>query len=343
MKLFTKEDPLDAARDSLVKLTDRLAVAAESVKERLKTARRLAVDGADDKALDVAEAAVRAARDRVDTLTVAVREVEKSIADLEAEKVRQEDEKIRAATVVELEAIERDLTKAADDFTYTAKQLSEIAGKISPFITDATGLAIFAASAASEIPPNVVMLKSLLKSHASGVISGHGRATLPQPASIPQPVQPPAPKVEVVSIKNVAFHDGNVIRTVHPGHKLALIPAVATQALEIGACVEPTDPRAKHHELQRKPTVPELTNCIPLDSHAAAAIAAADPRGNVVSPIRRSAPPGIVDAAMPLPQRVASRAALPPGFEPLDRGPAYTVRVPAGNPTPGQKGGEDEK
>jgi hypothetical protein len=335
---FLTKDPLDAARDSLVKLTDRLAVAAESVKERLKTARRLAVDGADDKALDVAEAAVRAARDRVDTLTIAIREVENTISVLEAEQAAAADQKVRAATVVELEAIERDLTKTADEFTHAAKKLSEIAGKISPFIVDATGLAIFAASAGGEVPPNVTMLKSLLRIHASAVISGHGRATLPQPAPTPQPVQPPAPKVEVVSIKNVAFHDGNVIRTAHPGHKLALIPAVATQALEIGACVEPTDPRAAFHAGQKKLTVPNIENCVALDSRAA--IAAAEPRG-VVEPIRRSAPPGIADASRPL-QQAASRALpLPPGFEPLDRGPAYTVRVPAGNPAPGQENDDE--
>ena len=42
---------------------------------------------------------MRAARDRVDTLTAAIREVEKTIADLEAENVRLADEKQQAATV----------------------------------------------------------------------------------------------------------------------------------------------------------------------------------------------------------------------------------------------------
>jgi len=47
VKLFTK-DPLDAARESLVKLTERLATAGSVVIEKKESTKRLAVDGADD-------------------------------------------------------------------------------------------------------------------------------------------------------------------------------------------------------------------------------------------------------------------------------------------------------
>jgi hypothetical protein len=193
VKLFTK-DPLDAARDSLVKLTERLAIAESVVIEKKESTKRLAVDGADDAALDKAEAAVRVARDRVETLTVAIREVETIISVLEAEQAAAADQKVRAATVVELEAIERDLTKAANDFVSAASRLSAVATKMGTFMADAVGLSIFAASAGSEVPPNVVMLKTLLKGHVSAVLSGHGRATLPQPAAqAALPAPPPAP------------------------------------------------------------------------------------------------------------------------------------------------------
>jgi hypothetical protein len=330
VKLFTK-DPLDAARDSLVKLTERLAVAESVVIEKKESTKRLAVDGADDKALDVAEAAVRAARDRVDTLTVVIREVENNISVLVAERAAAADQKVRAATVVELEAIERDLTKAADDTVSSAKRLSDVATKMGTFMADAVGLSIFAGSVASEIPPNVVMLKSLLKSHVSGVISGHCRATLPQPAPAPSLAPPPPTLVTVVAVKNVAWSADGIIKTSHPGHKISLLPAVAAHALKIGACVEPQDPRAAFHAGQKKLTVPNIENCVGLD---------AEPRG-IVEPIRRSAPPGIADASRPL-QQAASRALpLPPGFEPLDRGPPFTVQVPAGNPTPGQENDDE--
>ena len=341
MKLFTK-DPLDAARDSKTKLAERLAAAETAVIEKKATTKRLAVEGADDSVLDKAEAACRAAQDRVSTLTVAILEVENNIADLVAEKFKQEDEKIRAATVLELEVIERDFTRAADDTVSSAKRLSEVATRMATFIPDAAGLSIFAASVASETPANVVMLKTLLRGHVSTVLSGHGRATIPQPAAPAVILAHPAPKelVQVVSIKNVAFHDGNVVRTAHAGYTLSLSPAVAAAALKSGACVEPQDPRAKHHEIQRKPTTPLIENCVALDSHAAAAIAAAVSRGSVV-PIMRSPPPGLADASRPL-QQAASRALpLPPGFEPLDRGPAYVVRVPAGNPAPGQENDDE--
>jgi hypothetical protein len=340
MKLFAKGNDLDAARSSKTKLTERLTAAQLVVDERQTTVKRLAVDGADDKALDVAEAAVRAASDRVGTLTVAIREVENTISVLEAEQAAAADQKVRAATVVELEAIERALTKAADDFVFSAKQLSDVATKMGAFMSDAVGLSLFAASAGSEVPPNVALLKSLLKNHVSGVISGHGRATLPQPAPAALPAPPPPTLVPVVTIKNVCWHDGNVIRTAHPGHKIALSPEVATNALKIGAVCQPSDPRAKHHIDQRKVTTPLLENCVALDAASRAAISAAEPRG-AVEPIRRSPPPGVIDASRPL-QQVAMRNA-PPGFKVVDRGPPFTVTTPAGNAQPGQDGGDDEK
>ena len=70
------------------------------------------------------------ARDRVDTLTAAIREVEKTIADLEAEKVRPADEKQRAATVAEIETIGRDLKKAAADFDFASGRLASVADRM---------------------------------------------------------------------------------------------------------------------------------------------------------------------------------------------------------------------
>jgi hypothetical protein len=339
VKLFTK-DPLDAARDSLAKLTERLATAESVVIEKKESTKKLAVEGADDKALDVAEGAVRAARDRVDTLTVATREVENTISLLEAEQAAAADQKVRAATVVELEAIERDLTKAADDTVSSARRLSDVATRMGTFMPDAVGLSIFAASVASEVPPNVAMLKTLLKGHISGVISGHGRATLPQPAQPALPAPPKPVLVEVISIKNIAFHDGPTIRTVHPGYKVALSPETAAHALKIGACVEPQDPRAEHHVDQRKATTPLLENCVGLDEAARRAIVSAEPRG-VVQPIRRSAPPGIADASRPTLQQAAMRSVDDHGNEfELTPGKAYTVSIPRENPQPGGKDDE---
>jgi hypothetical protein len=340
VKLFTK-DPLDAARDSLVKLTERLATAGSVVIEKKESTKRLAVDGADDAALDKAEAAVRAASDRVGTLTVAILEVGNTISVLEAEQAAAADQKVRAATVVELEAIERNLTKAADDTVSSAKRLSEVATRMGTFMPDAVGLSIFAASAASEIPPNVVLLKSLLKGYISGVVSGGGRATLPQPAPAPSPTPPKPELVQLCTMKNVCWHDGNTIRTAHAGHKIFLLPAVAANAIKLGACVEPQDPRAKFHSDQRKVTTPLLENCVPLDSQAASAVSAAtaEPRG-VVQPIRRSPPPRVVDASRPL-QQAAMRSVDDHGntFE-LTPGKPYTVSIPRENPQPGGKDDE---
>jgi hypothetical protein len=140
---------------------------------------------------------VRAARDRVDTLTAAIREVEKTIADLEAENVRLADEKQRAATVAEIETIGRDLKKAAADFDFASGRLASVAERMAACMPDAVGLSLFAVAAKSEVPPTVMLLQSVLKDLASQVIAGTARATLLTP---PDPAAPPLPKPELVKV-----------------------------------------------------------------------------------------------------------------------------------------------
>jgi hypothetical protein len=340
VKLFAK-DPIAASRDSKVKLTERLAAAELAIIEKKEAAKKLAVDSADDDALDKAEAAVRAARDRVDTLSVAIQEVEQTIARLEAEQAKAADDALRAKTVVELEAISRDLTKAADDFDFASNQLAKIAERIGLFIPEGMGLAHFCQAAKFEVPPTIILLKTVLQSYASGVVAGGGPATLPKPAAPPLP-SPPKPEMVVChTIKKVAWTVDGLVRTSSPGYAIELSPAVAHHALKIGAVVQRDDPRAKFHADQRSPYTPLLENCTPLDhvSRAAVAAAIAEPRG-IVEPIRRSRPPGILDAALPPRQLAAARNV--PGLEIIE-GKPYKVMTPGGNPQPpGPKGNGDE-
>jgi hypothetical protein len=320
VNLFSK-DPIASARDSKSKLVDRLAAAELAIIEKKEAVKKLAIDGADDAALDKAESAVRAAQDRIGTLTVAIREVENNISVLEAEQAKAADDALRAKTVAELEVIGKDLTKAAADFDDAAGQLAKIAERIGGFIPEGMGLSNFCQVAKIEVPPTVVMLKTLIQSHASSVVAGSGRATLPQLVSAAPAWQPPPSPamVTVVSIKNIAWENSpGFIRTVHPGYEVELSPSLSRHALSIGAVVQRDDPRAKFHVANRKPTVPILENCIGLDDASQVAIAdAAEPRGGKVEPIRKS--PSI-------PQQTDPRL--------VDRSPPRLATVARANPQP---------
>jgi hypothetical protein len=331
------DSSLDAARSSLAKKTKRLAAAELVLTEKQRAVKKLHDTDADDKTTRAAEAAVREERDHVANIIVALQEAEQDVGRLERAVADAADKKLRAATAAEVEKIAEQLTAAADNFTRAAAELAAVSGVAATFSMDCQGLHALAITLRNDLPQTMATPIAMVRAHAVAVLGGGAPATLPQPAPAALPAPPPAPRVDVVSIENVAFHDGNVVRTVHPGYKISLLPAVASAALKAGAVCQPSDPRARHHELQRKPTVPELSNCVPLDDAARRAIAAADPRGNVVQPIRRSPPPGVIDATRPL--QVAARS-LPPGFEPLDRGKPYTISIPRENPQPGGK--EDE-
>ena len=69
---------IDAARTGCSSLTARLAVAELEVSERREDAKRLAVEGADHGVLDKAEAKLRAAQDRVATLSSALAETKQT-------------------------------------------------------------------------------------------------------------------------------------------------------------------------------------------------------------------------------------------------------------------------
>jgi hypothetical protein len=79
MALFAKADPAQALRANIVRLTADLSRWQAATVERHMKARQLARDGADDTALDKAEAATRSAQDRAQTVQGALADVEQQL------------------------------------------------------------------------------------------------------------------------------------------------------------------------------------------------------------------------------------------------------------------------
>jgi hypothetical protein len=334
------DSSLDAARNSRAKKAKRLESATLVLAAKEKAVEKLHRDDADDKSLYAAEAAVEVEQKHVDRTAVALQEAEQDVIRLERAVAEAADKEQRKKTAAEVEQIAVDLAKAADNFTKAAAELAAISGVAAAFSMDCQGLHALATTLRNDLPQTMATPIAMVRAHAAAVLAGGAPAQLPQPATTTALLALPKPElVRVCAIKKIAWTVDGVVRTSPPGAHVELSEEVARRALTLGAVCELSDPRAKHHESQRSPYVPELVNCIGLDATSRAAVAAVitEPHG-VVQPIRRSAPP-IADASRPL-QQVAARS-LPPGFEPLDRGPPYTVTIPAGNPTPGQENDDE--
>jgi hypothetical protein len=186
---------LDSARANCNKLTARLTEAEESVNARRSAAKGLARNGADDAALDKAELQLRMAQDRVSTLTAALAETNAEVVQIEAELAAQLDAQLRAETAQLVESDAKELVEAAKLVDESATRLGKVASRISAYIIDAQGLTGFTEKVKQEIPPNISLLESVMRSFAAATLAGHGKPTLPaQVVTLEVPPQP-APTV----------------------------------------------------------------------------------------------------------------------------------------------------
>jgi hypothetical protein len=260
---------IDAARTSCSSLTARLAVAELEVSERREDAKRLAVEGADDGVLDKAEAKLRAAQDRVATLSSALAETKQKITVLEAEQAAAADKKLRSETVAEIDKMALALTGAADDFVFAAAQLATISAPISEVAPDCSGMHAFAASARDQVPLTIPIVLEVLRYLSAEVTSGRAKATLPEPAPAALPAPQPAPTTRVFTVRDICWTDAEgKLCTQHRWLDVDLPPVTAVRAIKIGAAVKTDDPIrkkqigfGKHTEL-----LPEACTNLDLDA-----------------------------------------------------------------------------
>jgi hypothetical protein len=175
------ERDLAAATGANDKIAARLAEAELAVADLRMKAERLALDGADDAALDAAEAKTRAMTDRVTTLRAALAQSEARVADLRRERAEQADKKLRGETAAATELLAREMLDAATAFDAAAAVLADCTSRAAPTIYEATGLQKFAAICRAEVPAAADLVAKLLRSHAVGVLDGSAPATLRQP------------------------------------------------------------------------------------------------------------------------------------------------------------------
>src|ERR1700738_2792166 len=163
MAMF-KENPMkattrdrDAAHANCTRLATKLAAAEQAVIARRSEAQQLALDGADDAALDKAEAALRGALDRQGTISAASAEAAKLLALLESRLAEMHDREARAAPAAECEALAADLEAVGKEIVPLMTRLAAIGERATKFCADGSALASYAALSKTQVPDAITM------------------------------------------------------------------------------------------------------------------------------------------------------------------------------------------
>jgi hypothetical protein len=298
---------LEAARASRDNLIERLAAAELLIPERKAAAQRLAVDGANDSALDASEAEVRKAQDRVTTLAAALEEIRTQIVALEKEEVERADKKQRQATAAEIEEIKVEFnTAAGTNLNAAIARAIDASRRMSDVVLDAHPLTALLMNVAADLGPAVAFIAHDAEARAKAVIAGTAPPTL---GKAPPPVlvvdmPKPARQGFFVLQPGTFVDDTGAIRRV-PRYSFAeLNPQQAAHAIRMGGVCEPADPRVKEFKKLRagatqQPPEPHL--CQDWDSGS-------PPRG---------------DAELVIHSKFVQSSP----FQPLDRGRPYMAQV----------------
>jgi hypothetical protein len=232
-------------RDSLV---ERLGIAEAAIASYRAQARQLAADGADDKAISVAEGKMRDAQDRCVTLTGAIGDVDKIIIGLEREIDQIVDKRCRAETSVAVTAMADRLAKAQVAHKAAALELELAAKEGGILIPESVAVYQFTRSAREQLPPAVEMVVAALRAHSRGVLSGHGSPSLPQQPAPPPKLEivPPMPTVSLFATKKLKYLDAaGAVIVCGAYHKHTFPQALGELALRTNVAVALNDKRVR--------------------------------------------------------------------------------------------------
>jgi hypothetical protein len=301
------ESALKSRRRDRDSLAERLGIAETSITSYRAQARKLAGDGGDDKAISTAEGRMRDAQDRVVTLTGALADIDVIITGIEREIDQIVDARCRRETSAAVTAMADELAEAQADFTKAAQRLEAAARQSGLLVPEGRAVAEFTLSAHTQLPPATAMVVGALHAHAKAVLAGGAPASLPRPAPAPKLaiVPPPVPMTNIFILQNLKYVNAEGATVCLGRSKRADLPAkLAEQALAEHKALPLSDPRCRALEYGATPYVPDEASCAWIGSPAKA------------KPAQKSTAAPIMSSH----------------FEPLDRGPAYTVAIPRVEP-----------
>jgi hypothetical protein len=161
-----------AARQSLVR---RLDTAEMFVSDKRQAGERLALDGASDEALGLAEAATRAAEDRARTLRAALAQLDEQIAETERELRTAVEQRYRDTVADWLEARAAAIARAAPGYDASSSALIEAVTKSAAALPEASGLAADLEAMRVEVRTSVELISTELRSAATRTRLGEAR------------------------------------------------------------------------------------------------------------------------------------------------------------------------
>jgi hypothetical protein len=179
------EDKLKASIADRDKIAERLREFQARATERRDAARSLVRGGGDDAKLAIVESEMRAAEDRVDTLTGGLADIDDDISELKREIAQVIDLRCREETAAAVNAVADGWASAVTAFDVAAGQLADLARESALIVLDARPLKVFLEAVKQQVPPEVGLVSSVLRDHAKAVLAGTAPASLPKPEPAP--------------------------------------------------------------------------------------------------------------------------------------------------------------
>jgi hypothetical protein len=302
------EKALIAVESDRTDAAERMKVAQDALPRCDAEVQKLIHDRATDEALAAARTVRRDVQDQVADYTTAVARADERIADIKQKLARIADDEQRQATVREIEEIIAEFEATARDIDAAAARSVEASRRMGDVVLEARALQAFSQNVRVEFAAAVEAIVAGARARARATIDKSAPPTLAK--ALPVLVEPPSappPTVVCFALRHVAWTDHQgVLRSASANTANIELPeAAAARGLQSGAVVLMSDQRVKQLARSRAELfVPDPARCELLDD-------------SVI-------PPSTVKTAK------HSAFPLPPGeaFEPLDRGPAYSMKAP---------------
>jgi hypothetical protein len=299
--------------------SERLKAAEARLTEARALVEKVAIES-DEAALDRALQVKRSCEDKVGALSAAIAKIGREITEIEQEIAKVVDQRTRSETAAAIETLARELDSAANIFHEAVVGLETALRACMPVTLESQGLTAFVMGVKNEAPPALAVCLESMRQFRNGVLDGHHAASLPKAA--PEPVKlvvvPPAARLTIFALQNLKFvgEDGAIVCIGR--NKRADVPkALAELAIEEHKALPLSDPRCRDLAYGATPLQPDQASCAWLGEPGA-------------EPPPKTARPG---------QPIASTH-----FERLDRGPAYSMKVPRSEPIAvGQRNAEGDE
>jgi hypothetical protein len=215
--------------------------------------------------LDAAEAEMRAAEDRCESLTVAVEAINAQITAIEQDQAQKRDRAVRESTA-------RDLNLRADKFEKliplwvdVLRDSAAVGELAKPVVGEEIGLYTFFKQIETQIPDAYRDIALQLRLRAEEVLTGRAPAALPKPTEVIPPA-PPVPRQRVFLLQNVKWNEGGVQQLAERFDFRDLPIEAVRMAIQIGVATPPDSPRAQETKHLRKGAPPDPARCYDLDT-----------------------------------------------------------------------------